>query len=321
MKKRTTICIVIALLIVITHSDSVHASPLSQSWQKFHGFAGKGLDSFVGKYLKEHVKDVKAVFYPFGGADITYPFMLFPSLQTLTLVGLEPVGERDAYKGQNLSPTIPIDLSAKEQKSLDSLYRRSFFITSQMASSFNHEKGVIPIIVAQLEFLKATNIQIHFIEEPAKGVQITFHRDLQPKSIYYFKADLSDNKDLTPLYSFLREKELCGAALMKSTSYIPHKTSFSHIRSFITDNATVILQDNSGIPLVCLQEKNFKIYVFGSYKEPFGVEFRGYTQNSLKDLYESETPPKVPFCFGYGCGRVPTNLILAIKQAAEEERK
>ena len=321
MEKLTIIRIVIASLITMYPSDSVQASSLSQSWQKFHGFAGKGLDSFVEKYLKKHIKDVKTVFYPFGGGDITYPFMLFPSLQTLTLVGLEPVGEPEAYKGQNLSPEIPADLSAKEQKSLESLYRCSFFITSQMASSFNHEKGVIPIIVAQLESLKATDIQIHFIEEPTKGVQIAFHRDSQPKSIYYFKADLWENKDLTPLYSFFREKELCGAALLKSTSYIPHKASFSHIRSFITDNASVILQDNSGIPLAYLQEKDFKIHIFGSYKEPYGVEFRGYTQKTLKDLYDIEMPPKVPFCFGYGCGRVPTNLILAIKQAAEEERK
>ena len=82
-------------------------------------------------------------------------------------------------------------------------------------------------------------------------------------------------------------------------------------------NADVILQDDTGVPLKKFP-KDFKIHLFGNYLMPYGKEWSGYFQKDLyKIYYETNPKSKVPFCYGYGCGRSPVAIILAIRGSTD----
>jgi hypothetical protein len=85
------------------------------------------------------------------------------------------------------------------------------------------------------------------------------------------------------------------------------------------DKSQAILQNDSGIPLKMLQDNFKSLQLFGDYNSPYGKEFAGYTQSSLSTLYKQEKHQEVPFCFGYGCRRVPANLMIALKQEAPNQ--
>jgi hypothetical protein len=88
-------------------------------------FAGPLFDTFKDKqqqalvdFGNQNLKNVGAhVFYPFGGPDITYPLLMFPNFEVLTLMGLEPAKPVDA----------PVELDNKALNNLSSLYRIFFF--------------------------------------------------------------------------------------------------------------------------------------------------------------------------------------------------
>ena len=78
-------------------------------------------------------------------------------------------------------------------------------------------------------------------------------------------------------------------------------------------NAKVILQDDTGVPLKELS-KDFRIHLFGNYLKPYGKEWVGYFQKDLYKMYqETVSESDITFCYGYGCGRSPVAMMLAIR--------
>jgi hypothetical protein len=97
-------------------------------WYHFETKIAKEFHTFVSK--QGTLSKISTVFYPFGGADILYPFMVFPNVTSLIIVGLENVGTIPLSmqkKGNHLP-----DNSQELSKDVESLLRRSFFITSSM---------------------------------------------------------------------------------------------------------------------------------------------------------------------------------------------
>ena len=99
---------------------------------------------------------------------------------------------------------------------------------------------------------------------------------------------------------------------MKTLEY---PNTFTYSAPFLnTVGVNVIVQDDTGIPLKDLDE-DFKIHLFGNYVGPYGKEWAGYFQKNLYKMYQEKSPKsKLPFCYGYGCGRNPVAILSATRK-------
>ncbi len=265
-------------------------------------YAGPMLDKFKNNQQQQlqefghsHLENFSGhVFYPFGGPDVTYPLLMFPNLATLTLMGLEPAEVTE-------SSSVVLDSSALSN--LTSLYRRSFFITDQMASGL---KNVAALVLKQLENLGATEITIKAIEGRTNAVQIKCIYSGKERLISYYKAGL-DNSQID--LAFLKSLKPVDVVFFKAASYLPHQKSFSIFRSFVLENVTTFVQDSTGIPYLYLKD-NFELTLYGQYLKPYKFP-GGFEQTKFRKYSEELNKPKLNFSFGYGGGFVPTNILVA----------
>ena len=267
---------------------AIHGGPLLERFknnqqQQLQEFGNRNLNDFSGH-----------VFYPFGGPDVTYPLLMFPNLVTLTLMGLEPA---EAIE----SSSVELDSSALSN--LSSLYKRSFFITDQMASGL---KNVAALVLKQLENLGASDITVKAIEGRTNAVQIKCSYNGKERTIRYYKAGL-DNSQIN--IEFLKTLEPFDVVFFKAASYLPHQKSFSIFRSFVLQNVPTFVQDSTGIPYQYLKD-NFDLTLYGQYLKPYKFP-GGFEQTKFRKYSEEINNPKLNFSFGYGGGFVPTNILVA----------
>jgi len=279
--------------------------PLYESFQEA---TGPQLASFASVELKELTQNTKAVFYPFGGPDIVYPIKLFPHANSYLLVGLEPRGKNK----KNLK--LPKNLDAQ----IDSLLRRSFFVTSNMGKIISHNDGVLPLFLGQISTLGGEVIDVKYSSHSfGNSLEINFKYLGTDKKLTYVRTNLEDKSLSDEFLKFVKENNLFDTCMLKASSYSLHRDNFSKMRNFITENANLVLQDDSGIPIKYLS-KDFKLHLFGNYLKPYGVEWKGYFQKDLFNVYQNEaSKTEIPFCFGYGCRKNPVAIIVAARNIAD----
>jgi len=91
-----------------------------------------------------------------------------------------------------------------------------------------------------------------------------------------------------------------------------HKSYFSWIRNTCINASSLILQDDSGIPLSKLEESGYKVKLLGNYTRTIPL-FSNLFQPDLKERYIQEKPTKLPFTIGYNAQYGECNLQLATK--------
>ncbi len=249
----------------------------------------------------------KTLFYPFAGADASYPLLLFLNLQQYILIGLEIAGNPNIANSHFELSTL--------QPQAEGYLKSGFFKTMSMSAQIHHQQGVIPMLVMQIGLLGGIVDNITTIAEPFRGLVVNFtHNDI-PKKIYYFRANLDDSVDKTKFFEFIQNNGLTDNCMLKASSYKLQQPEFKQLRDFMLSNCAAVLQDDTGLPVTLLQKQNRKISLFGNYVNPYGDEFKPYYQKELAKLYK-ERKHKTPltFCYGYGCNKTQANLLLAIKQ-------
>ena len=265
---------------------------------KLNDFSSVHLSSFA---------DHKSILYPFGGPDVIYPIVLFPNAETYTLIGLEKTGK-------NLDNLSTISKQALD-KSLESLLRRSFFVTYDMSHDISVEYGVLPMLIAQLNMLSGKIKDLKYLDfDFGNSIEITFSYLGTDRKLIYLKSNLQNEYLKNGLLEYIRDNNLLDICLLKAGSYNLHKKEFSKIRDFLINGSNVVLQDDTGIPVNELS-KDFSIKLFGNYAAPYGKEWSGYRQKELIDMYNlNGSVDKITFCYGYGCGKIVPAIILAEKK-------
>jgi hypothetical protein len=102
--------------------------------------------------------------------------------------------------------------------------------------------------------------------------------------------------------------------LIKSASYLLHSGGFNKVRDFLTTNASVMVQDDSGVPLRYYDRRKWDLRPFGRYLGPIGV-FPGRYQHEYASLFRDSRP--IDFGIGYRWRSHESNLLLAVKKTAE----
>lgn len=255
------------------------------------------------------------VFYPFGGPDVIYPRRLFPSCHVFVLAGLEPVGGAE-LSGDLYQPANAAFVRAA-RRSLASLLVRGYFVTKYLERDLRAGRagGVLPLMLMQLVRGGAV-VQDILVPGPGKHSQfrtgafskestnisavcILFHEAGQAhvlKKICYFRQDLSNGHFAGSDIEQLFRGEAKIRVLLKSASYLLHKSRFSELANLLLVKSEEIIEDDSGLPVAAFNAENWSLHAYGTYG-PLLPEFREFYQPALAALAQKSQP--LPFHIGY----------------------
>jgi hypothetical protein len=271
------------------------------------------------------------MYYMFSGPDFLYANAFYPNAKTYVLSALEPVGtvpDLTTLRG-SVSGSL-----AQLRGSLSSILNYSFFITHRMKSELRAGRvnGTLPILYVFLarsgktirevtpvriddEGAVQPDVELRGTGNATRGVKIVFAGDDgEARTLYYFSTNLADDGVKSSKFLKFCESLAPGGGLIKSASYLPHSGGFTKVREFLLANASVMVQDDSGIPLRYYDRKRWDLQPFGHYLGPIGV-FPGRYQQEYAALFRNSRP--IDFGIGYRWRPHETNLLLAIKRPAE----
>lgn len=323
------------------HSD-LTALAATPAWQAFAKDQDKSWDKYrvthttrMTQWANTELDSVHAssptIFYPFSGPDFLNVVTMFPTSQTYVLMGLEPVGSipaRASLENPKLLPAV--------KTSLWSVLNFSFFRTNDMAVDLKSVEldGALPLMML---FAARTGNQITAIRpvqldaagklldapkdttqtpdpKSIPGVEMKLRApDGQPKTVYYFSADLSDWK-LTTKSAPLEFVRHLGplTTYVKSATYLMHKSYFNKVRRTVLRRSRYILQDDSGIAMKYFQKGAWQFNYYGTYRRPINLFAKQY-QPELTAAYRDtlHKPKPLPFGTGYNWRQTDSNLLLA----------
>jgi hypothetical protein len=267
------------------------------------------------------------MFYMFSGPDFLYADAFYPKATTYVLSALESTG---TVPDLTRLPRAALATALYNvERSMASILSFSFFITQSMKLDLREGQlsGTLPILYVFLARTGKTirevtpialdvNGTLHLGNEHAgknatQGLRIVFTgADHQLKTLYYFSTDLSNSS--VRVSGFLKFSETLAPAnsLIKSASYLLYSANFSTARNFLLSHSTVIIQDDSGIPLAFYDPKRWRLFPFGRYAGPID-KFPGRYQPDYAELFRRAQP--IDFGIGYRWRSYETNLLLSIK--------
>ncbi len=270
-----------------------------------------------------------AMFYFFSGPDFLYADAFYSKATTYVMGALEPTGPvPDLTK---LPRGVSSSLSYVE-RSLQSILSFSFFKTKDMKTDLNEGEinGTLPILYVFLArtgktirsvglvWLDADGV-LHEAGEPppsnaTRGARIVFaDTDGAEKTLYYFSTDLSNSGVKSSGFLKFCATVAPANSLLKSASYLLGSSHFSTVRSFLLNNSTTIIQDDSGIPLAAYDSKAWRFFPFGRYAGPI-EKFPSMYQQRYAKLFERAQP--LDFGIGYRWRTRESNLLLSIRMPA-----
>ncbi len=304
----------------------------SDAWQQHRKSARAG-----GRQLRQRLENInhwqaahipaqrqgQPLLYPFSGPDFINAYALFPAADRYVFFSLEPVGEVPGLAA--MDPDHQAALFGDLRSALNDLVALNFFITPNMKEHLQTDalQGTVPVLLAMMGVL---DLEVDKVEpydpwpdktqlytsaagkaaaHPAlleQGVRIAFTnpRTKRHQELVYLSIDVSDHAlryypDFLPWLGTFEKPSV----LLKSASYLFHGEHFRHLRKEVLADASLIVQDDTGLPYKTIVDAGFAITLFGQYERPVKL-FEGRYQSDLDDAYaKAGNTGKLPFPFGY----------------------
>ncbi|HLH44302.1 MAG TPA: hypothetical protein VKV74_15035 [Bryobacteraceae bacterium] len=269
-------------------------------------------------------------FYPFGGPDSANLFAFFPDAREYVIVGLEPVGcipsslpdYTHAYFAElreNLSPVASVGFFRTKEMggnfkegSVNGVLPLLIFLMARSGCSI---QDVTPIVIAPSGALASKNQAGNQAKIEAEGVAIRFTDARHgSRTLKYFALNLQNSRlNRKPgALKYLNDLP-APATLIKSASYLLHKTYFSTIRNLILSKSGLIVEDDSGIPYRYF-DGAWDVRLYGKYSDPIAL-FKNWRQPDLKEAFASRKDvPPLDFAIGYRHAG-ESNLLVALRRA------
>lgn len=299
-----------------------HRQRLDVMWSTHESLHRGPIQSWAGGEIGD-AQRASTLFYPFSGPDFLFASAFFPSAETYILCGLEGADPMPQLGGLS-APEVENGL-ARLRTTLSTSMQFSYFITTDMRKDLQATRfrGVLPVLMV---FLARTGHTIDSVDTVRldgsgnvtmagssgnTGLMIRARSGWgAQKRIFYFRQDLS-NGGISG--SFLRFVQSFGRvpAFTKSASYLMHDGGFSKIRDFMLRNASVIVQDPSGIPYADFGRYGWSLSLYGNYQGTLEV-FKGCQQPDLMQAYRNGRHPVKPLDFGIGYLFQPSTTCLMV---------
>jgi hypothetical protein len=206
----------------------------------------------------------------------------------------------------------------------------TYFITKDMKVDLHEQNlnGVLPILYVYMARADKSITNVTFgsinagggFQEGGRGgspgvrIRYTDNQSGDSQTLYYFTTDISDGGiKASPGFLKFCQRLGRGVSLLKSSSYLLFENGFATIRNFMLDHSNMIVQDDSGIPLVYFDPNKWTMRFFGVYLGPIEL-FKQHYQPRLRELYQQTNPPPLEFGFGYRWNYKEANLIVATRK-------
>ena len=269
-------------------------------------------------------------FYPFGGPDAANLLAFFPDARQYVIVGLEPVGcipsslpdYTRAYFAElrdNLSPVVSVGFFRTKEMtgnfkegSVNGVLPLLLFLIARSGYSID---DVTPIGIAPSGALLLKNQAGGQVKAETEGVAIRFGDPRHgSRTLRYFALNLQNSRlGRKPGTVKYLDDLSAPATLIKSASYLLHKTYFSTIRDLILSKSSLIVEDDSGIPYRYF-DSAWDVRLYGKYSDPIAL-FKNWRQPDLKEAFASRKDvPSLDFAIGYRHAS-ESNLLVAVRQA------
>jgi hypothetical protein len=300
-----------------------HAGYFEKAFAKLDVRQLAKLHAWQKTYLPESRESFPVAYYMFSGPDFLYLDQFFPDAQVYIMCGKEAMGPPpDPLRIANLSAAFH-NLETAMHDSLATTY----FITKEMKVDLQQQNlsGTIPILYVFLARAGKTITDVAFVSLGENGglreghgggipgVRITFQDGGRGRSqtLYYFTTDISDGGIAgNPGFMKFCDHFGVGASFLKSSSYLMFGDGFARVRKFILDHSTIIVQDDSGIPVSHFSSAKWNLKLFGTYVGPIEL-FREHQQSDLTKLFEQNPAQPLTIGFGYQWNYHKSNLIVA----------
>ena len=295
-----------------------YAGKIENIWQKLDTTRFNGMRNWSSNQLASISNSPYNLFYPFSGPDYLNANLFFPNCDSITMMGLEPVGTLPPVQEIRFKDSLYKYVNSLK-KSLNTVLNLSFFKTKDMFSDLRTSElnGALHLI---LWFAARENYSIKHVKQMAinynglvtyavkdsaykhsriHGVEVGCVKNGKLKIVRYFSTDISDHgfnkqKALRDYFSHWKFQN----TLVKSASYLMHAANFTYIRNLILTKSKYLLQDDTGIPYKHFDAKKYDVILYGIYEKPINL-FSMHYQDDLHKAYDSLDTKKLPFGIGY----------------------
>ncbi len=288
-----------------------HAKEMEKLWEYFRHFQLDPIRQWSAEFLEASSSSTDPVFYPFSGPDAIYPRCFFPYASIYLLASREEAGLPPSFASL-LSANLDSELPRMRQ-SLQWLLQWSFSVTKETRrlTASSVLGGMLPLYSL---LLVRDGCRLLSIERgpSGRGTCLLFQGpEGREQRLCYFSVNLEDGAiSASGLPTYLRHLP-GGPTLIKAASYLLHGSGFSELRRLILTRSTLVLQDDSGIP-VRFFSSGWNLRFFGLYQGPIQI-FREFDQPDLAALTVNAHPSPLPFGFGYRWKREEASLIVATR--------
>ena len=304
-----------------------HARAAGMDWKRLKARYLDKIDHWASQNLKGAARDSVA-FYPFGGPDAATVLAVYPEAREYVLIGLEPAGKLP----ESIDGYTPEYWSGVRQ-SLRSAVALGFFKTEEMEDDFSGEGvgGITPVLllyIARSGFTVEDVAEVRvspqgvvaaapgppLMKREIRGVTVFFSDTAgHQRKLTYLGLNLSDSLKKRPAAMQFLERLGRVKTLLKSASYLMHKSYFSTIRGVILKQSDVVVEDDSGIPFRFFHENDWEVRLFGTYTKPIPL-FADWQQDDMAAAFAATAAPPLEFGFGYRFLPNTSNLLIALRK-------
>ena len=309
----------------LTPDWKAYSQDSKEAWAKFDDMT-KNMESWRMEQLSKNYDTVGTVFYPFGGPDYLFANIFFPHAKRYILIGMENAGTVPEIETTN-KDSLKFILNMYK-KAIENVTEVSYFKTKEMMTQLTKKAidGTAPIIMLfmahagkNITDVKYLNLNQHgdFViaksaRHQAVEIDFTSPGDTTQHQLIYLTTNLADGSlsgDIPAKNLFNKLQENKTVSLVKSATYLMHKSYFSIIRNTVLHKSCMILQDDSGIAYKFFDHSIWDITLYGVYVHPIPL-FKEFYEADLQEAYKNNPKP-LNFRYGYN---EKSGLLMAVKK-------
>ncbi|MDD2676535.1 MAG: hypothetical protein PHP75_03585 [Methylacidiphilaceae bacterium] len=296
-----------------------HAKEMDKLWEYFRHFQLDPIRQWSAEFLGAASSSTNPVFYPFSGPDAIYPRCFFPYASTYVLASREEAGLPPSFsrlQSANLALELP-----RIRQSLQWLLQWSFSITKETRrlTASSVLGGILPLYSVLLVRDGCHLISIEQGSARRRTCLLFQGPGGEEQRLYYFPVNLEDGSLAASGLPRFLESIPGGPTLIKAASYLLHGSAFSELRRLVLARSTLVLQDDSGIP-VRFFASGWNLRFFGLYRGPIPL-FREFYQPDLAAVTANAHPSPLPFGFGYRWKAEEASLVVATRTPRPTDRR
>ncbi|MDO9024417.1 hypothetical protein [Zwartia sp.] len=281
------------------------------AWAQYQKTIGQPLSTWASTEVA--AKAGGTVFYPFSGPDFVTVAHAFPNADRYVMVAMQAAGAPVTLATMNQARAQ--GFQQKFLREWMKFSRLAFFRTDDLnedqrdqfapigvttiLSTFALYSGYDVLEIYPIAFDEQSGDYVKSAEGSWRSVRLLLSKAGKPVTLDYVSLDLSDASlsKSEPIRKWLA-REAHNPVLIKAASHLLQETYFSILRDILVANATMVLQDETGLNYTDLAVIG-PVDLYGGFLYPHEL-FNRKKQESLGKAYrESKNVKPLPFAFSY----------------------